>query len=326
MTDVEASAFWVVAPGRGEIRSETLRAPLAGEAEVRTLYSAISRGTEALVFAGRVPVSERQRMRAPFQDGEFPVPVKYGYANVGRVVRGPSDWLDATVFSLYPHQTRFVVPVAALHRLPANVPAGRAVLAANMETAINALWDAGVTVGTRISIVGAGVVGCLIGWLAARMPGADVELIDIEPSRAAVAEQLSVGFAVPDRARGAAEVVFHTSATSTGLALALRLASFEATVVEISWYGDQEVSVPLGAEFHSQRLMLKSSQVGHVASRQRPDWDVRRRMALALHLLSAPELDVLIDGDLPFASLPATMPAIAAGAGRPLCRRVVYPN
>src|SRR6185295_5243592 len=122
----EARAFWIAAPARGEIRAEPLDPPSADEVVVRALFSGISRGTEALVFHGRVPLSERQRMRAPFQVGEFPAPIKYGYASVGQVERGPAELEGRHVFVLHPHQTRYVVPVPAAHPLPEDVVPGRA--------------------------------------------------------------------------------------------------------------------------------------------------------------------------------------------------------
>ena len=138
---------------------------------VETRFSGISRGTEALVFRGGVPRAERARMRAPLQAGSFPFPVKYGYAAVGRVVEGPPDLVGRAVFVLHPHQDRFAAPAAMAVPLPAGVPLGRAVLGANMETALNIVWDAGATACDRIAVVGAGVVGALAGWLCARLPG-----------------------------------------------------------------------------------------------------------------------------------------------------------
>ena len=166
----QARAFWVVAPGRGEIRGEPLRDPSADEVAVRALYSGISRGTESMVFAGRVPASERDRMAAPFQVGAFPAPVKYGYASVGTIERGPAALTGRRAFVLHPHQTCYVVPASAVHLLPDSVPPARAVLAANLETAVNGVWDAGVHVGDRVTIVGAGTVGSLVAYIAGRMP------------------------------------------------------------------------------------------------------------------------------------------------------------
>ncbi len=322
-----AAAFWVAAPGRGEIRTETLPSPAPDEVLVRALYSGISRGSESLVFEGRVPASEGARMRAPFQAGEFPAPVKYGYASVGVVEQGPTGLAGETVFCLFPHQTRYVVPARAVHPLPRELPPQRAVLAANAETAINGLWDAAVRPGDRVRVIGAGVVGCLVAWLAARIPGCEVQLIDLQPSRAATAASLGVTFALPDEASAGADVVIHASGAPEGLALALQLAAFEATVVEMSWYGDRRVSLPLGEAFHANRLQLRSSQVGRVAASQRARWDTDRRMALALRLLAAgPAVDALLSGEDEFAALPQVMARLAAAPASALCHRIRYPT
>jgi len=309
----EARAFWIAAPGRGEIRTERIAAPAAHEVEVRALFSAVSRGTEALVFEGRVPASERARMRAPFQEGTFPAPVKYGYASVGTIERGPAELEGRRVFVLYPHQTCYVVPAAAAHVVPDGVPPARAVLAANLETAINGVWDAGISIGDRVTVVGAGAVGSMAAWLAGRIAACDVELVDVNPTRAAVARALGVRFAAPEDASGDRDVVIHASGSSAGLGRALEIAAFEATIVELSWYGDRAVTVPLGEAFHARRLTIRSSQVGTVAAPQRPRWDARRRMRLALSLLADSTLDVLITGESGFDDLPQVMPRLAAG-------------
>jgi NADPH:quinone reductase-like Zn-dependent oxidoreductase len=313
-----------VAPGQAEIRAEPLAPPGPHEVQVRTLHSAISRGTELLVWRGEVPASEYGRMRAPFQAGDFPGPVKYGYNSVGQVEAGPAELLGRSVFCLYPHQTRYTVPIDAVHVLPHGVPAARAVLAANLETAVNALWDATPRVGDRIAVVGAGVVGLLVAWLAARMPGCEVQVIDTRAERRVVAEALGVGFALPAGATIEADLVIHASASAAGLATALRLAAFEATVLELSWYGQRPVEVALGGAFHARRLTLKSSQVGHIAAAQRGRWPYRRRLALALSLLTDPALDALITHSAPFAELPAVLAQLARGAHDTLCQRIDY--
>lgn len=320
-----ARAFWIVAPGKGEMRDEPLAAPSADEVVVRALYSGISRGTEALVFQARVPPSEYQRMRAPFQSGNFPAPIKYGYASVGRIEEGPRELRSRTVFVLYPHQTRYVVPAQSVHILPDDVPAERAVLTANLETAINGLWDARPHVGDRIVVIGAGTVGCLAAWLAGRIAGCDVELVDVNPQREAIAHVIGVRFADPDTIWEDADIVIHASGSPAGLDLALRVAGFEARIVELSWYGDQCVSLPLGETFHAKRLTLRSSHVGSVAASQRARWDARRRMQLALTMLADSALDVLITGESDFSELPNVMPRLAAEPGDTLCHRIRYP-
>jgi len=317
-------AFWVTGPGHGELRREPVPAPDGREVSVRALYSGVSRGTEALVFDGCVPASEYQRMRAPFQAGDFPFPVKYGYANVGRVADGPGTFAGKTVFCLYPHQESYVVPIDALYPLPEAVPASRAVLAANLETALNAVWDSGAAPGDRVAVVGGGSVGCLAAWILGRMPGCDVELIDTNPHRRGIADAFGIGFAHPDAARPDADTVLHMSGSPEGLTLALRLAAFEATVCECSWYGTRPVTLPLGEAFHSRRLILKSSQVGSVAASHRGRWTLRRRMELAISLLTDPALDRLINSECPLEALPQAMQRLTHSPGDTIMHRVSY--
>jgi threonine dehydrogenase-like Zn-dependent dehydrogenase len=324
MSRDDTLAFWIVAPGHGELRREAVPAPGAVEATVRTLYSGVSRGTESIVFAGAVPASECQRMRAPFQVGEFPAPVKYGYISVGEVVKGPPTLAGKIVFCLYPHQQHYTVSTDALYVLPESVPAARAVLAAHLETALNGLWDSGAGPGDRITVIGAGGVGCLAAWLASRMPGCDVELVDINPQRKAIAQALGVKFAVPGAARSEADVVLHTSGSADGLSLAMRIAGFEATVVELSWYGNRPVTLALGEAFHARRLTLKSSQVGSVGGARRARWSLKRRMELALSLLADPSLDVLINSEGRFEDLPQTLQRLARSPGDVIMHRVSY--
>ncbi|MBO9515223.1 MAG: zinc-binding alcohol dehydrogenase [Variovorax sp.] len=313
------------APGRAAIRPARLAPAGAGQVQVRALHSAVSRGTEMLVFRGEVPAAEFERMRAPFQEGDFPAPVKYGYASVGIVEGGDDGALQGRpVFCLHPHQTRYVVPVEAVHPLPEGLPPARAVLAANMETAVNALWDAAPRIGDRIAIVGGGVVGLLVAWLARGLPGCEVELIDVREARGAVAQALGIRFATPASATPEADLVVHASGSPQGLVTALKLAAFEATVIEVSWYGRRAVSLPLGEAFHSRRLTLRSSQVGHVAAAQRARWDRRRRLALALSLLRDPALDALITDRAPFDALPDVLARLAGGAPDTLCQRIDY--
>ncbi len=320
-----ARAFWIMQPGAGHIREETLPPARNDHVLVRSLYSGISRGTETLVFTGRVPKTQYEAMRAPFQAGDFPGPVKYGYINVGRIEEGPAERIGETVFCLHPHQDRYRVPASAAVPLPAGVPPERAVLAANMETAINAFWDACPLAGDRIVILGAGVLGLLTAWLCRQVPGAEVTLIDINPARRAASEALGIGFALEVAAAADADLVIHASGQPEGLAEALRHAGLEATVLELSWYGDRPVTLPLGEGFHSRRLVLRSSQVGRIPAHRQSRWSYRRRLGLALELLRAPELDHLITGESVFETLPAVMIELARGGGDTLCHRIRYP-
>jgi NADPH:quinone reductase-like Zn-dependent oxidoreductase len=322
--DETAQALWYVRPSHAEIREEKLLPPGPGDVRVRALAGALSRGTEALVLGGHVPPSEFERMRAPFMGGNFPFPVKYGYSTVGRIEAGPAHLINRTVFALHPHQDRFNVPADAVVVLPDQVPPRRAVLAANMETALNAMWDGGPGPADRIAVIGGGAIGALVAFLCGRLPGAEVTLIDIDASRVEIARKLGVAFAEPSAAPADCDVVFHASATASGLATALDCAGDEAAVLDLSWYGDGEVAVPLGAAFHSRRLRLISSQVGQVAPSHRSRWTTRRRLAAAVALLGDNRLDALLAPAITFHNLPKRLPDILiAKSGLP-CQLIDY--
>jgi threonine dehydrogenase-like Zn-dependent dehydrogenase len=313
-----AQAFWLRTPGCGEIRPAALPEPGRGDVVVRTLRSAVSRGTETLAFQGGVPP------RAPFQEGEFPGPVKYGYLNVGAVEQGPPELRGRTVFCLYPHQTAYVVPAGAVTVVPDGVPPARAVLAGTVETAVNALWDAPPLVGDRVAVVGAGMVGCSVARLLARFPGVEVTLVDVDRSRAAVAAALGARFASPEEAAGERDLVVHTSATAAGLQRSLELLAPEGTVLELSWYGDADVRLSLGGAFHARRLGVRASQVGTVSPARAGRRTTADRLALALELLRDPAFDVLLTGESRFAELPAVMPRLAEGSLPALCHSITY--
>jgi NADPH:quinone reductase-like Zn-dependent oxidoreductase len=317
-----AKALWYIGDGQAELREEVAATPGSGEVRVRALYGAISRGTERLVAFGRVPASEYERMRAPFMAGAFPFPVKYGYATVGRVEHGGAP--GQIVFALHPHQDEFTIPVGMTVPVPAAVPPARAVLAANMETALNALWDGAPGPADRIAVVGSGIVGLLIARLCARLPAAEVTLVDIAPERAALARALGARFATPEEAQRDCDLVFHASASAQGLATALGLAGEEATIVELSWYGAGEVAVPLGEAFHSRRLRLVASQVGKVATSHRPRWTHVRRLAAALALLDDPALDILLTPAIDFNELPGRLADLLAPNGDARCPLIQY--
>jgi Zn-dependent alcohol dehydrogenase len=320
----DARAFWLREPGIGEIRSVQVADPASGHVRVRTLRSGVSRGTETLVFRGLVPPSQYTAMRAPFQEGALPGPVKYGYLNVGVVESGPASLRGRTVFCLYPHQTSYVVPAHAVAVVPDAVPPARAVLAGTVETAVNALWDAAPLVGDRVTVVGAGMVGCAVARLLGRIAGVRVTLVDIDPSRRMIADALAVSFALPADAVDGQDLVIHTSATADGLQLALDLLAPEATVLDLSWYGDAEVTLRLGGAFHSQRLGIRASQVGTIAPARAGRRTHADRMVLALDLLRDDAFDVLLTGESPFEELPEVMPRLADGRLPALCHSLTY--
>lgn len=324
MGEVRERAFWLREPGAGEIRCADVGAPGPGEVRVRTLRSGVSRGTETLVFRGGVPVQEYAAMRAPFQEGTFPGPVKYGYLSVGVVEAGEPDLLGRLVFCLHPHQTAYVVPREAVVVVPEGVPADRAVLAGTVETAVNALWDAAPLVGDRVAVVGGGMVGLCVARLLAGVPGVEVTVVDVDERRRDVAAALGCGFALLADAPSGLDLVIHASASSAGLQLSLDLLGDEGTVIDLSWYGDSEVNLRLGGRFHSGRLSIRSSQVGMVAPARRSRRSMTDRLRLALELLRDPAYDVLLSGSSPFEELPDVMRALADGDLPALCHTITY--
>ncbi|MCA0406911.1 MAG: zinc-binding alcohol dehydrogenase [Proteobacteria bacterium] len=308
-----ARALFYTAPMQAELRPVRLAALEPQDALVRMEFSALSRGTERLVASGGVPIEEADRLRCPLQEGDFPFPVKYGYCAVGVVEAGPEVWVGRRVFVLHPHQDRFICGINWLNDVPDHVPAARATLAANMETALNAVWDSGVSAADRVVVVGGGLVGLLVSYLCAQMPGTQVTLVDTNPARAALAHAFGAGFAPPEATLCGADVVFHTSASAAGLATALSAARDEGTVVEMSWYGAKEVAVPLGGAFHAGRIKLISSQVGRVSpGHAARGWTYGDRLQAALRLLGDERLDLLLSEPISFEDLPGAVAQLLA--------------
>lgn len=303
---------------------ETLAMPVAGEVLVRTTWSGISRGTEVLVTAGQVPPSQYRTMAAPLQAGSFPFPVKYGYAAVGIVEEGPEDLRGRNVFCLHPHQDLFVVSRTMLHVLPDDLPPERAVLAANMETALNGLWDAHVLPGDRVMVLGAGVVGLLLARLADHIPGAEAVIVDPDRSKEGIAKSLGLAFASEPPSTQDFDAVIECSGAPAAARQGLSHLGFEGRLVIVSWYGDREVPLPLGEAFHSRRLSIVSSQVGNISAPRRGRWSHARRMEKALALLCEPKLDMLISGESAFEDLPEVMRELATDSMGALCHRIRY--
>lgn len=320
---MKALSLWYTGPQTAEIREGELTAPEAGQVQVRARYGSLSRGTETLIFNHEVPPHEYERMRAPFQWGTLPEPVSYGYINVGEIEAGDERRLGETVFCLHPHHDRFVIPGTAAITIPSGIPAERCILAANAETALNAVWDGQIQIGHRVQVVGAGVVGCLVAHLASRIPGVDVEVVDSNPARAPIAERLGARFRLADSAGSGFDVIFECSGAPPALAATLPRLRTEGSIVVVSWYGDQPVSLPLGADFHSRRLTLKSSQVGQVANAMR-HISHRERLQLALGLLNDPSLDCLVTERIPFRKLPELLPSLLGRNYAGICTRIEY--
>lgn len=324
--EAQATAYWTTGPEHGELRNEALPAPGPGEALVRTLYSGISKGTEIVVHKGSVPLRVAEEMRAPHQEGHFPSPVKFGYLSVGVVEEGPEGWAGQKVFCLNPHQDRYVISTDALTRIPDGVPARRAVLTGTVETAVNALWEAGPRLGDRIAVVGAGLVGGMLATLLRTFPLARLQLVDLDPGRQHLADKLGVDFAHPDDAKPDCDIVFHCSASQEGLARSLQLAGDEGEIIELSWYANRKVTLPLGEDFHARRLSIRASQVGVVARARRHRRTTAERLELAVELLKDPVFDAFLTGASPFTDLPTVVQHLADGTLEALCHVIEYPN
>lgn len=322
----QATAYWTTGPEHGELRSEDLPAPGPDEALVRTLYSGISKGTEMVVYTCSVPPRVAKEMRAPHQEGSFPSPVKFGYLSVGVVEQGPEGWVGQKVFCLNPHQDRYVIGTDALTRIPDGVPARRAVLTGTVETAINAVWEAGPRLGDRIAVVGAGLVGGMVAALLRTFPLARLQLVDLDPEREHLAERLGVEFAHPDDALADCDIVFHCSAAQEGLARSLQLAGDEGVIIEMSWYANHAVTLPLGEDFHARRLSIRASQVGLVSRARRHRRTNADRLDLAVSLLKDPVFDVFLSGASPFEDLPDVVQRLSDGKLEALCHVIEYPG
>ncbi|WP_319532140.1 zinc-binding alcohol dehydrogenase [uncultured Cohaesibacter sp.] len=316
-------ALWFPSAERCALLGEALTEPKEGEVRVKALFSGISRGTEALVFHGQVPEEEQERMRGPHMGGSFSFPVKYGYSMVGRVEAGPDGLVGRSVFCLHPHQSDFITTANIVVPLPEVLPPRRAILAANMETALNIVWDARILPGDRVAVFGAGVVGSLTAFIASRIIGTEVVLVDPNSERRNLAQALDVAFAEVDALDSNFDVLINASASGDALVSALAHADFEARIVEASWYGTKTVTLPLGGAFHAKRLSIISSQVGAVSGRNRSRWSYSRRMSKALDLLCDPRLDAVISGESAFSDIVDAYPRILADPGT-LCHCIRY--
>ncbi|GFZ81618.1 dehydrogenase [Nesterenkonia alkaliphila] len=312
MTTTPAHEFWIEAPYSARVRETALPEPGAEEVLIETEFSALSPGTETLIYRGEVPETVTALMAAPQQLGELPCPVSHGYLNVGRVSRGPQELLGQRVFTLAGHRSHVVVPGADCHPVPEGMPSERALLAGIAEVGLNAVWESQVTLGDRVAVVGAGLVGLVTALLLQRLSPARLQVLETAPGRRRRAQQLGLDAVSPEAAEADNDAVLHTSATALGLARALEITGDDAVLVEMSWYGAAEPQVPLGADFHARRLRLISSQVGQVAAPRRLRRSRSSRLAAALNLLDE-RFDALVTGSSPLEQLPQVMDAFARG-------------
>ncbi|MEM9277847.1 MAG: zinc-binding alcohol dehydrogenase [Pseudomonadota bacterium] len=332
VTGSRAGRLSYSAPYKAAIETVQIPEIKAENVLLKTLFSGISRGTESLVYAGKVPESEWKRMRCPFMSGSFAFPVTYGYACVCEVIGlgektsglKPGD----RVFVLHPHQDIFSVPESSCNLLPPSIPTSRAVLSANMETALNAVWDAEISGNPFCAIIGAGVVGLITAHAVRKVAGLDPVIFDLKPEKERHATEMGFRFinssGIDKTEIQDFELIFHTSASAGGLQSAIDMAAFEAKIIEMSWYGENPVSLNLGGAFHSKRLKILSSQVGTIASAKRNKLDYAGRMQQAITLLDDPRLDTLLGSAIDFHDLPNHLHDIFSPQSDVLCQVIEY--
>lgn len=316
-----ATAYWVEAAGRGALRRQTLRPPHDGEVEIVARFSGVSCGTERLVGRGRVPATAAATMACAGMQGTFALPISYGYSLVGEVVA-----TGERVFTMHPHHDRAVVPHDRLVALPDDVPSPRATLLPNLETALNAVWDAELRTGERVVVLGGGAVGLLLTFALARCHDGPVTLVEAAAERRTFAARLPwlADVLAPEAvAAERAAVAFHTTASAAGLQLAIDAVGFEGRVIELSWYGDEAVPVHLGGSFHHARKRIVASQVATVAPSHRAAGR-GARTARVLELLRDARLDALRSEAIPFAELPAFFARLYRGDPTMPCPLVEY--
>ena len=319
-------AYWVEAAGKGALRPTALPAPGPSDVVVCAEFSGISVGTERLVGNGLVPATSASTMACPGMVGSFALPICYGYSLVGTVDGGALA--GRRVFTMHPHQQRAVVASERVVALPESLPAPRATLLPNLETAWNAVHDAELRDGDRerVVVIGGGAIGLLLAFVLSRVANATVVLADIDASRRRFASALPwIGDVVaPDGVEpGRFAVAFHTSATSDGLQLAIDAVGFEGRVIELSWYGSKPVTVRLGESFHHQRKRITASQVATIAASHRAAGRAARTAAV-LDLLADPALDRLLAAPIPFERLPEAFARIYRGETIEPCPVVAY--
>ncbi len=309
---VTARALWHNSPFDSTLRREVLADSKDGELLLRSMFSLVSQGTERLVACGAVPESLYGSMRVPYMGGNFSFPVKYGYALVGEVLNQGHPWQGRAVFVMHPHQDYCVVAQRDCFCLPANVSPRSAVLAANLETAVTALWDARPLLGERVLVVGFGLLGALTALLLKRFPGLDLWISEPNSYRKDLAKKM--GFHLWEGQHvGEFDLCVHSSATEDGLQMALDVLGREGRVLELSWYGNKRSALSLGEAFHHKRLRIISSQVAHLPSDMQARWGYARRKELVFKLLHSSDWRLLPDAELGLEDLPSFFKALRKG-------------
>lgn len=298
MKKLSAESFWIRKKNNSFIKKHSISIPQNNEVLVKTIYSGISYGTEKIVYSGNVPKSQRSLMRCPYQEGEFGSNVKYGYMNVGKVMNGPSKLVNRYVYTLYPHQTQYVLPLEELTFIPKLIPIKRCLLTANMETAINAMWDTLPTCGDKILIIGAGIVGFLMAYILMTIIGIEILLIDTDKEKSKIAKIFGIKFSCSIPKSYNANIIYECSGNPSVIDILSSHVNDETVICIMSWYGNSVSNINFGNEFFSKRTKILFSQVAKVSHNRDKYWNNKKRKDLAISLLNDDKLDNLIEKDM----------------------------
>ncbi|MEM9671559.1 MAG: zinc-binding alcohol dehydrogenase [Bacteroidota bacterium] len=309
MTDT--TALWHLSERESSIRSQSLPPLKTDECLIESLFSLVSSGTETLVANGQVPAELQDSMQVPYMEGSFGFPLKYGYSLVGKVIEGSENLVDRYVHLLHPHQQHCVVKETDVTVIPEGIPPQRAVLASNLETALNAVWDSHLSAGDRVLVVGMGLIGSLVALLASQFPATQIRVAETDPTRQSLAREQ--GFSLYDPSDTPFDVAFHSSGSSTGLQTAIDAVGYEGQVIELSWYGTRSAEVKLGGSFHQQRKQIISSQVSQLPAHRQARWDYRRRKQTVLDLLQDDGWDDFLTATVDFTDVPALFDQLRLG-------------
>jgi 2-desacetyl-2-hydroxyethyl bacteriochlorophyllide A dehydrogenase len=306
-------SLWFVSPGSVEVREEPLAAPGPGEVLVQSVVSAISPGTEMLVYRGQVPADMALDASIPGLTDTFSYPVKYGYATVGRVTglgAGVSpEWHERLVFALHPHESHFVTSPDELVPVPSGLGNEHAALFPHAEAAVTFLMDGRPAVGEDVAVFGQGVVGLMTTAFLARLPLTRLVTIDLHPLRRERSLELGahtwLDAATLDAMGGAFDLAYELSGSPAALDQAIAVTGFNGRVVIGSWYGDKRVELGLGRAFHRSRITLVSSQVSTIDPQWQGRWDKARRAAVAWRMLAGVDPGLLVTHRFPFSEAAA---------------------
>jgi threonine dehydrogenase-like Zn-dependent dehydrogenase len=293
-------ALWHLTKSKSILKEVELN--ISYDTIIQSSYSLISAGTEKLVATGLVPEKLHETMKVPYMEGALGLPVKYGYSVTGRIVSSGIFEKDALVHIMHPHQDLICADAKNCTLIPAFIPLKRATLVANMETVVNAIWDANLTHNNSILIAGYGTVGALLARVCKTRFNAHVDFIERNEDRINALKMH--GYQLASIEKYNYDIAFNCSASNEALQYCIDHVDEEGSIIELSWYGDIKVTLSLGETFHSMRKKIISSQVSNIPKSKRAEWNYEKRKQLAFEYLKDPFFDYLITDEIPFEETP----------------------